>query len=74
MSPDARNAWFRTLGQLLLALAIGLALGSSFFGSQALGMTIGMAAGIALGATMDSQDRAARKREHEPRKLDAKKK
>ena len=27
MSPDARNAWFRTLGQLLLALAIGLALG-----------------------------------------------
>ena len=27
MSPDARNAWFRTLGQLLLVLAIGLALG-----------------------------------------------
>ncbi len=27
MSPDARNAWFRTLGQLLAVLAAGLALG-----------------------------------------------
>jgi two-component system, OmpR family, phosphate regulon sensor histidine kinase PhoR len=27
MSPDARNAWFRTLGQLALVLALGLALG-----------------------------------------------
>ena len=27
MSPDARNAWFRTLGQLALVLAAGLAVG-----------------------------------------------
>ena len=27
MTPDARSAWFRTLGQLLLVLAAGLALG-----------------------------------------------
>ncbi|HWS76936.1 MAG TPA: phosphate regulon sensor histidine kinase PhoR [Thermomonas sp.] len=27
MSPDARNAWFRTLGQLALVLALGLGLG-----------------------------------------------
>jgi len=27
MSPDARNAWFRTLGQLALVLALGLAVG-----------------------------------------------
>ena len=65
------SAWIAVY--LCFGLAIGLALGSSFFGSQALGTCIGMAAGIALGATMDSQDRAARKREHEPKKLDAKK-
>ncbi|MES2859811.1 MAG: phosphate regulon sensor histidine kinase PhoR [Pseudomonadota bacterium] len=27
MSPDARNAWFRTLGQLALVLLVGLAIG-----------------------------------------------
>jgi two-component system phosphate regulon sensor histidine kinase PhoR len=27
MSPDARNAWFRTLGQLAVVLALGLAVG-----------------------------------------------
>ena len=27
MSPDARSAWFRTLGQLLMVLAAGLAVG-----------------------------------------------
>ena len=27
MSPDARSAWFRTLGQLALVLVLGLAVG-----------------------------------------------
>lgn len=55
---------------LSIGLAIGLALGQSFFGSMILGMVIGMSAGLALGAGMDSQDRAARKRDHESVKLD----
>ena len=62
------SAWIAVY--LCFGLAIGLALGSSFFGNQALGMSIGMAAGVALGATLDSQDRAARKRVNEPKKLD----
>lgn len=55
---------------LAIGLAIGLALGQSFFGNMILGMVIGMSAGLALGAGLDSQDRAARKRDHEPKKLD----
>ena len=62
------SAWIAVY--LCFGLSIGLALGSSFFGSQALGTVIGMAAGLVLGATMDSQDRAARKRVNEPKKLD----
>ena len=62
------SAWIAVY--LCFGLAIGLALGSSFFGSQALGMAVGMGAGVALGATLDSQDRAARKRINEPKKLD----
>lgn len=61
------SAWVAVY--LCLGLAIGLALGSSFFGNQALGMTIGMATGVALGAMMDSKDRAARKRDNEPKRL-----
>ncbi len=62
------SAWIAVY--LCFGLAVGLALGSSFFSSQALGMAVGMAAGVALGATLDSQDRAARKRVNEPKKLD----
>lgn len=62
------SAWIAVY--MCFGLSIGLALGSSFFGSQALGMSIGMAAGVALGASMDSRDRAARKRVNEPKKLD----
>ena len=54
---------------LSIGLCLGLALGSSFFGNQLTGLTIGLAAGIALGAAMDSQDRAARKRENPPIKI-----
>lgn len=77
-SPNERDTWelerpasVWTAVYLCIGLAIGLALGSSFFGSQTLGMVIGMSAGLALGVTMDSQDRAARKREHEPKQLDS---
>ncbi|MEA4913815.1 MAG: GNAT family N-acetyltransferase [Christensenella sp.] len=55
---------------LSIGLCLGLALGSSFFDSQLTGLTIGLAAGIALGAAMDAQDRAARKRENPPAKID----
>lgn len=55
---------------LSIGLALGLALGQSFFGNMILGMVIGMSAGLALGASIDAQDRAARKRDHEPEKLD----
>ena len=54
-----------------IGLALGLSLGASFFGNQLTGMTIGMAAGLALGVSLDAQDRAARKRENPPKKLDA---
>ncbi|NLI55221.1 MAG: GNAT family N-acetyltransferase [Clostridiales bacterium] len=57
-----------------IGLALGLAFGTGFFGNMALGMAVGLGAGVALGAAMDSQDRAARKREHEPKKLDQEKK
>jgi RimJ/RimL family protein N-acetyltransferase len=62
------SSWFGSY--LAIGLALGLALGQSFFGNMILGMLIGMSAGLALGAAMDSQDRAARKRNAEPKKLD----
>ena len=64
-----RNASAWTVVYLSFGLCIGLALGSSFFGSQALGLAVGMGAGLALGAMLDSKDRAARKRENEPKKI-----
>ena len=57
---------------LAIGLCLGLTFGSSFFGSQLTGLSIGLAAGLALGTTMDAQDRAARKRENPPAKIDAK--
>lgn len=62
------SGWFAVY--MSVGLAIGLALGESLFGNLILGMILGMSAGIALGAAMDSQDRAARKRDNEPQKLD----
>lgn len=65
------SAWLAVY--MCLGLAVGMGLGSSFFDSQTLGMVIGMSAGLALGASLDSQDRAARKRDREPKKLDEEK-
>ena len=56
---------------LCIGLALGLSFGTAFFGNQLTGMVIGMAAGLALGASMDSQDRAARKRDNPPKKLES---
>jgi ribosomal-protein-alanine N-acetyltransferase len=66
------SAWMAVY--LSLGLCLGLALGGSVFDSQTLGISIGMCTGLALGLTMDSQDRTARKREKEPKKLDAQEK
>ena len=41
------------------------------FQNMALGLAVGIGAGLALGSGMDAQDRAARKRENAPKKLDA---
>ena len=65
-----RPASVWTAVYLCLGLCIGLTLGSTLFGSQALGMVIGMLAGLALGISLDSQDRAARKRDKEPKKIE----
>ena len=63
------SAWISIY--LCIGLALGLSLGTSFFGNQLTGLIIGIAAGIALGASLDSQDRAARKRENPPKKLES---
>lgn len=55
---------------LCIGLAIGLVFGSALFANLITGMVIGLGAGLALGAAMDSQDRAARKREQESIHLD----
>jgi hypothetical protein len=47
----------------------GACAGINIFGDQISGMIIGLAAGLTLGATMDAQDRAARKRENPPKKI-----
>lgn len=65
-----RSASTWTLIFLLVGLTFGLMFGSAFFGSQMLGLIIIMSAGVTLGAVMDSRDRAARKREHEPERID----
>ncbi len=65
-----RPASIWTLIFLLVGFTFGLMFGSAFFGSQALGLIIVTCAGITLGAVLDSKDRAARKRAHEPEKID----
>ena len=66
------SAWMAIY--MSIGLSIGLALGSSFYDNMMLGMVIGMGAGLALGVSLDSQDRAARKRDVAPKKLDEEKK
>ena len=65
------SAWLAIY--MSIGLSLGLALGSSFFGNMLTGMAIGISTGLALGVALDSQDRAARKREHAPKKLDEEK-
>ncbi len=64
------SAWLAIY--LCIGLGAGISLGSALFDSEIIGMAIGAGAGLSLGAGMDAQDRAARKREHAPNKLDAK--
>ena len=63
------SAWMSIY--MSIGLAIGLAFGQSLFSNMAIGLAIGVGAGIALGSGLDAQDRAARKREHPPKKLEA---
>lgn len=63
------SAWMAIY--LPLGCGAGIALGSAgLFGGMTMGMVIGMCAGLALGLSLDAQDRAARKREHAPKKID----
>lgn len=62
------SAWMAVY--MCIGLSLGLALGSGFYGNMTLGMVVGMSAGLALGVALDSQDRAARKRDQAPKKLD----
>jgi hypothetical protein len=62
------SAWMSVY--MSIGIAIGLAFGQMMFNNIAIGLAIGIGAGIALGSGLDSQDRAARKRDHAPKKLD----
>lgn len=55
---------------MCFGLAIGIAFGQTLFNNIGIGLAIGLGTGLALGSGLDSQDRAARKREHAPKKLD----
>lgn len=62
------SAW--TSVYTALGIAIGVSFGQILFDNMAIGIAIGVGAGIALGSGLDAQDRAARKREHPPKKLE----
>lgn len=63
------SAWISVY--MSLGIAIGIGFGQTLFNSMAIGLAIGIGAGLALGSGLDAQDRAARKREHPPKKLEA---
>ncbi len=63
------SAWMSIY--MCFGLAIGLTFGQTLFQNMAIGLAIGIGAGLALGSGLDAQDRAARKRENAPKKLDA---
>ncbi|MPM73187.1 hypothetical protein SDC9_120163 [bioreactor metagenome] len=65
------SAWMAVY--MSIGLGLGLALGSGFFGNMISGMAVGLSAGLALGVALDSQDRAARKRDNAPKRLDEEK-
>ena len=62
------SAWMAIY--MCIGLGAGMALGTGIYGNMTLGMLIGMSAGLALGVSLDSQDRAARKRNVEPKPID----
>ena len=61
------SAWMAIY--MCIGLGAGMALGTGIYGNQVLGMMIGLSAGLALGVSLDSQDRAARKRDAEPKEI-----
>ena len=63
------SAWMAIY--MCLGLAIGISFGQTMFQNMGIGLAIGLGAGLALGSGLDSQDRAARKRENAPKKLNA---
>ncbi|MDP3448061.1 MAG: hypothetical protein Q8S22_08410, partial [Eubacteriales bacterium] len=62
------SAWMAVY--LSIGLAIGISFGQTLFDNMAIGLAIGLGAGIALGSGLDAQDRAARKRENAPKKIE----
>ena len=62
------SAWMSIY--MSLGIALGISFGQTLFRNLALGLAIGIGAGLSLGSALDSQDRAARKREHAPKKLE----
>jgi ribosomal-protein-alanine N-acetyltransferase len=62
------SAWMSVY--MALGIAIGLSFGQTLFNNMAIGLAIGIGTGLALGSGLDAQDRAARKREHPPKKLE----
>lgn len=61
------SAWMSVY--LAIGVAVGLCFGQALFQNMAIGLAIGIGTGLALGSGLDAQDRAARKREHAPKKL-----
>ena len=61
------SAWMAIY--MCLGLAIGVSFGQTMFQNMAIGLAVGIGAGLALGSGLDAQDRAARKRENAPKKL-----
>lgn len=62
------SAWVSVY--LCLGLALGLAFWKMLFQNMAIGVAIGIGTGLSLGSALDAQDRAARKREKPPKKLE----
>ena len=61
------SAW--TSIYMIFGVALGISFGQTLFRNMAVGLAIGIGAGLSLGSGLDAQDRANRKREHAPKKL-----
>lgn len=62
------SAWISVY--ISFGLALGLMFGQMLFDNMAIGLAIGIGTGLSLGSALDAQDRAARKRENPPKKLE----